>query len=197
MNKIIVFYGSKGSGKDTCYGIIKKLSGRHIVHLSFAEKLRKSVWELFKDKIIDKHRIWGAIDEKEAPIEGWEIPSSLGYPEKYWTGRRLLQWFGTDICRTVYGQIWVNALIEQIHDKIPGPYDVCVTDCRFLNEYEALRNIKNTIFVNVIRNLNENGFSNHASEKDLPFFKEDIVINNNSTLEDLKKELEKHKKLWK
>jgi len=197
MQKIIVFYGSKGSGKDTCCKMVRELSGNRLIHLSFAEKLRKVVWELFGDKIKDKHKIWGAIEEKESPIEGWEIPSSLGYPEKYWTGRRLLQWFGTDICRNIYGEIWVNALIKQIHEKIPGPYDICITDCRFLNEYEALRKIKNTIFVKVVRELGSNEFSTHASEKDLPLFKEDIVVNNTSTLEDLKKELEKHKKLWK
>jgi len=191
MNKIIVFYGYKGCGKDTSFSILKKLSPKPFMKLSFAEKLRNIVWELFQDRIIKKERIWGTIEEKEAPIEGWVIPIQYGFPETYWSGRRLLQWFGTEICRTNHNEIWVNALIKEIHQNILAK-NICITDCRFMNEYEALKKLKyKTEFIYIIKNnVGENAFSSHASEQDIKLFKPDHIINNDGTIKELEDKIE-------
>lgn len=185
MNKIIIFYGYKGCGKDTSFSILKKLSPRPFIKLSFAEKLRNVVWELFHEKIVKKERIWGTIEEKEEPIEGWIIPTSYNFPEKYWTGRRLLQWFGTEVCRSVDGNIWVNALIKDVHKNITMK-NICITDCRFMNEYEILKKLKyKKEFIRIDRNIGSNEFSLHASEKDIASFIPDHIIDNNGTIAEL------------
>lgn len=199
MSKIIVFYGYKGCGKDTCCKLLQQLSSKKIVQLSFAEKVRKTVWELFKEKIKDRNRIWGTIDQKESLINGWVLPLSLDYPEKYWSGRRLLQWFGTDVCRSIYENIWVDNLMAEINDTIwnaTEDVDICITDCRFLNEYEALKNLDNTIFVRIERKHICNKFSGHSSELDMAMFQPNITINNDGNIEDLKYNLKKLDELY-
>lgn len=188
MKTIFVIYGAKGSGKDTCFEILRDNIGGHFVaKVSFADKLRDTVWELFKGKIVDRERIYGTIEKKEEEIIGWEIPKSLNYKEQYWSGRRLLQWFGTDVCRTVYNTVWIEALGEQLKN-VPQPY-ICVTDCRFYNEYQFL--IHNTpddykvFFINVVRELGSNEYSGHASEQDWKNFEFDYKILNDKGLKEL------------
>lgn len=189
---IILFIGRKGCGKDTCYNILNTNRMNGYRHVSFAEPLREAVWDLFHNKIWDRDRLWGAIDKKEEPIEGWEIPATYGYKEKYWTGRRLLQWFGTDICRTIYGTIWVDKAIDEINSD---EKDVVITDCRFHNEFDAIMsNFGDTCLVYPVavdRPQSNNGYSSHASEADIPALMEKCVyhINNNGTLDDLKKKV--------
>jgi hypothetical protein len=180
---IFVFYGEKGSGKDTCYGLFTDLSNDSC-KLSFAEKLKSVCWFLFKTKLKDSERLYGAIKKKEEPIEGWEIPDDIreqcGFNEKLWSGRRLIQWFGTDVCRKIYDSIWIDLLLEDISTQ--QAQTICITDCRFLNEYEALRNLEkdgfNVLFFKIERELEDNEYSGHASEKEIYKFQPDHVINN-------------------
>lgn len=192
--KVVVFYGFKGSGKDTCYDILKDVSKDRVWHFSFAEELRKTCWQLFKTKIVEQTRLWGAIDKKEEPIKGWVIPQDVrencGFAEEEWTGRRLLQWFGTEVCRNIYDTIWIDRMIEQLEEK-NCCYDVAVvTDCRFKNEYEALKNLNpkeyEVTFVQVDRGNADNAFSGHASEQDMLDFEYDIQIENKGSLKELK-----------
>jgi hypothetical protein len=184
MKKIIVFYGNKGVGKDTSFNMFNKYEFVY-KQVSFADPVKETVWSLFGKKIGDKERLYGAIEKKEEIIEGWEIPANLGFKEKYWTGRRLLQWFGTDVCRNVYGQIWVDKAEEQIrkHDHVG------ITDCRFLNEYELLKRLKGEYdvnFVHVLRkSMGNSEFSTHASEIDMDKFSPNYIIYNNKTLFEL------------
>jgi hypothetical protein len=190
MKKVRVIYGYKGSGKDTCVSLM--MPERHPCTLSFADELRKVCWMLFENKIKDKERLYGAIDKKEEIIEGWLIPQDIkeqcGFEEQYWTGRRILQWMGTDVCRKVYSSIWVDKLIDKI--KITPNELICITDCRFLNEYEALKKLNSSEcdvqFIEVVRDRETNEFSTHASEKDLKHFKHDCRIYNNCSLDMLK-----------
>jgi len=192
--KLFVFYGPKGSGKDTCVELLKE-AGTNIGQFSFAHSLKKTVWELFKTKIKNKDRIFGAIDMKEKPIKGWTIPDNVkqmcGFTEDVWTGRRLLQWFGTDICRNIHGSIWADQLVESLYEHGHCFHYIAVSDCRFNNEYEALKKVKEfkVIFVKILRNTGDNEFSDHASEIDMKDFQEDLVIKNDGTLEELKAEL--------
>lgn len=189
--KIILFIGRKGCGKDTCCKMLQDIRPAVYHQVSFAESLRNTVWELFGKKIGNRERLWGAIDKKEAPIDGWVIPESYGFKEKYWTGRRLLQWFGTDICRTVYDTIWVDKALEEISKH----ENVIITDCRFRNEFDAIvqhfDNSRLVFPVAVDRPTSENGYSAHASEADIPALMKKChwKIDNNSTLVDLEEKV--------
>jgi len=185
---IICYFGPKGSGKDTCYDLTNKYIPCN--RISFADPLRETLWDLFKDKIKKGKRLWGSISDKEEEITDWEISRNIasmyGYPEKYWTGRRLLQWFGTEVARDLYPEIWIN----KIHKKLLDSTEVnVVTDCRFSNEYNFLKNLDfKTIFVRIDRKQDSAGF-NHSSEQDLNTFSSDITISNNGSIKDLTTEL--------
>jgi hypothetical protein len=196
MKRINVFYGYKGSGKDTSYALFKEINfTKHIVQLSFAEKLRRTVWNLFQDKIKLRERIYGSIQSKEEIITDWEMSSKIAkecnFSEKYWTGRRLLQWFGTEVCREIYSDIWINALLKDVNSS--EATHICITDCRFQNEYDALKKLDPSLykvsFILVKRSDDTNGFSGHASEKDLQHFEYDQIIYNTGSMDDLRDKL--------
>jgi hypothetical protein len=191
MNKnIVVFYGTKGVGKDTSCRFFNKLYLGKYKQVSFANAVKKTVWYLFGDKIGKRSRVYGAIDAKEEPIVGWEIPKGYGFPEMYWSGRRLLQWFGTDVCRKMYPSIWVDIALKMIRKRSL----VVVTDCRFKNEEEALAALKKegytVYFVRINRKSDSNEFSGHASEVDMVHFRVDYVIENDGSLGDLAEKVE-------
>jgi len=201
MKKIVVFYGGKGSGKDTCFEILEKLcffrKGKNIQKVFFADYLKEVVWSLFKTKIVDKERIWGSIERKEEPIDGWEIGDLIhdtcDFKEIYWTGRRLLQWFGTDVCRYVHDNVWVDSFAQTIDSKAPITDVFGVTDCRFKNEYDMLVSLKDrydVLFIHVKRHSDDNEFSGHASERDMKDFGCDIELDNTGSLENLKHQIE-------
>ena len=180
--KVIVFYGKKGSGKDTCYELTKDIieneTNLTVNKLSFAGKVKDIVWDVFGNEIKDRERIYGEIDKKEEPIEGWEIPENIDFPEKYWTGRRLLQWYGTDVCRNVYGNVWVDFLAKDLKNSKEDI--ICITDCRFKNEYDMLNSLSDfdVYFIKIIKETSDNSFSGHASEQDMEDFKYDLIIRN-------------------
>lgn len=57
------------------------------------------------------------------------------------TGREVLQYFGTNIYRKIYGDVWVDACIRQIKksEAYKNGYPCCITDTRFPNECEGVQ----------------------------------------------------------
>jgi hypothetical protein len=53
------------------------------------------------------------------------------------TAREVMQQFGTNICRRMYGNCWVDALIRRIRNDQPSL--AVVTDCRFPNEITGIQ----------------------------------------------------------
>jgi len=193
MKILLAFIGAKGAGKDA--------ASFHVVHkygadsFAFAEPLKATVWSLFQSRIKDKERIYGTIEKKEETIEGWEIHPTLkeqcGFTEKYWSGRRLQQWFGTEVVRYANDNTWVDMLLQQVHDS--ERQLLTVTDCRYPNEYKALCNIDGvkTIFIKLIRNTVDNEFTGHASEAHYDNFEYDYsIVNNRLGLEHLQEAIE-------
>ncbi len=115
--------------------------------------------------------------------------------------RSLIQLFGTEIGRGFYGNIWVEATIKKIKDIFNNKLASCVVvdDIRFMNEYDALINLKSKELYDVdiygvksgkstrARRLNINEdeiakFSLHPSEKYVPkiisLLDQEHIINN-------------------
>lgn len=191
---IVVFLGSKGVGKDTAADLLRDQNSG-FTKVSFAGALKDVVWELFSPKIKESRRIFGDIDQKEEPIPGWPIPDKLLQQHAFlsghkdWTGRLLLQWFGTEVCRSVYQSIWVDLAIAKISLE---PLSV-VTDCRFQNEYDALCKLRtsgqaNPLFVRIVRGADRK--DGHASELLANSFPADVVIDNNGLITDLKSRID-------
>ena len=74
------------------------------------------------------------------------------------TAREIMQFIGTDIFRSIDSDIWVKATIKKILNEQPKV--AIITDCRFPNEVEAIKNIGGKVF-----RLTRNKFnSDHESE---------------------------------
>ena len=89
------------------------------------------------------------------------------------THREFLQFFGTDICRKVYDDIWHERLTKDI--AVEQPLLAIVDDCRFSNEVEAIHSVSGKVIY-----LTRNPYSDdHSSEAELKNYNNfDKVIDN-------------------
>ena len=89
------------------------------------------------------------------------------------TNREFLQFFGTDICRKMYEDIWRAKLIEDVVRE--SPLLAVIDDCRFPDEIEAVQDAGGKVI-----NLTRSKFKdNHVSESALTGFTGfDAVIDN-------------------
>ena len=89
------------------------------------------------------------------------------------THREFLQFFGTEICRKIYEDIWRAKLIEDISRE--QPLLALVDDCRFPDEIEAIHSVGGKVI-----HLSRSKFTDsHASESALDSCEEfDAVIDN-------------------
>lgn len=117
----------------------------------------KSDWNKLDSKIRDKYLIY----HKKGKM----------------TARKIMQYFGTDICRKMYFNVWVDATINRI--QIEQSSLAIIGDIRFPNEVEAVQKAEGK----VIRFLRAPfaGQDEHTSEtalNDYPLEKYDAVIDN-------------------
>jgi dephospho-CoA kinase len=112
--------------------------------------------------------------------------------------RKFLQWIGTEWGRNIDKDIWVKLFLEDIkNDEKNGVKNFFCSDVRFLNEFEALKK-NGWICVKLVRRIENDerigsGNETHISEYELdslPDDKWDFTIENNGSLEDLKKKLD-------
>ena len=89
------------------------------------------------------------------------------------TIRELLQFFGTDVMRKMWSEVWINNCLKRIHTSNSSLS--IIPDCRFVNEIEALKK-ENAFVVRLLRNpLNQE----HDSENNCDnYLKYDLVIDN-------------------
>lgn len=172
---------------------------------SFAYYLKKFLVEVFgleprmvngtdKDKSSMTCYKWenmpGVITPKNLDYLDYNI-EELGlvkHEEGAMTARELMQFFGTEICRKIYQDIWVDAVLNKIVKEAPDY--ALISDVRFDNEIVGIQKVGG-IVIGLTRN-SKNDSDGHASEKinlDLC----DIVIDNeNLSIEAFTKELVSH-----
>ena len=143
MNKIISLTGCAGSGKDTVANYIIK-NYDNWEKDSFAGTLKDAVSAIFG---WDRKMLAGDTPEdreiRETKDEYWS--KKFGYDV---TPRIILQKFGTDcLSNYLHKDIWVNSLEKKI---INTDKNVIITDCRFKNEIDMLKNLGAT-FIRVTR----------------------------------------------
>lgn len=159
----IAFGGVMGSGKDTCVDYLCTKYPEH-TRISFAGAL---------------YDILSYAQEK------------CGFEKN--KDRKFLQFIGTEWARNIDENVWINIVLGK---DIKGVG--LLSDIRFPNEFNALKNngwicIKVTRD-NIDKNRVGNGDNTHSSElriNDINDEHWDFIINNNSTLEDLYKRLDK------
>lgn len=114
-----------------------------------------------------------------------EIPYKIYNNTEFWTIRRLMQLFGTDIvCNTIGDNFWVKLTMDTILSNPENHHEhVLITDCRQPHEYKYMKRL-GAKFIFLERNTGIE--DDHSTEKGLIPSEDDIIIDNNGTLDELK-----------
>lgn len=137
-------------------------------------------------------------DQKEAVDERWGV-----------SPRQCLQFLGTEVGREALGRLlpdigsdfWVRSwYYRYLRDK-KFTENVALSDVRFPNEAQIIRK-RGGILIKVVRPHQEHKNMDHASETQIDSMEADIVIQNDTTLDDLVKRVDYHMQhtvpvLWK
>lgn len=173
---IIAIYSlAPRSGKTTLAYRITKEWGYE--RLSFAEPLRKMVVDFITAFGVDYVRALKYVyDEKEVEI-----------PQIGASARRLMQTLGTEWGRNLIRRdIWVRAM-EQKVIQIPmtRTRGIVIDDLRFQNEAQWVIDMGGMV-VRIDRDAATASYDgDHPSEGELSGFRPDLILKNNSGLEDL------------
>ena len=177
--RIIGLHGYAQSGKDTVAGFLPGYE-----RLAFADRLRECVYAL--DPVVEFHdkftRVQPLVDSF-----GWEY-AKVNCDEV----RRLLQVFGTEVGRQLISDsIWVDVVLDQMRDGLEHPESLFViTDMRSINEAEGLLAFGEDESVEVelwkVTRPGVGPINTHVSDAGLPDYLFDLIIDNDSSLEDLR-----------
>lgn len=164
---IIGLTGKARSGKDTVGGFLKEAYGFELI--SFAKPLKDGL-KLMLD--LTEEHVNGEL--KEFVIERFGK-----------SPRQMLQTLGTEWGRDCVNQnIWVIIALHRANQILQKGGKVCITDVRFNNEAEAVRN--NGGMVLHISRDNAPVVNLHTSESGVEFNHVlDKVVQNNSSLDEL------------
>ena len=168
---IIGLSGYAQSGKDTVAGM---LIGLHQYdNRSFAEPMRTALYTL--NPVVTPHgdRLQTVVDE-----HGWE------YAKKYTDARRLLQVFGTEVGRNMFGD---NFWVEQAFKGLSSSQRIVFTDVRFPNEAEMIK-----LMMGEVWRVQRPGYvpvNDHPSESAMDDWKFDRIVLNNAGLDSLKSQV--------
>lgn len=200
MTTIIGICGFIGSGKDTAADYL--VNFHEFRRDSFAATLKDAVAAVFNwDRELLEGRTKAAREWREQ-IDPWWA-ERLNMPNL--TPRWVLQWWGTEVCRRgFHDDIWIASLEARLRN---AQDNIVISDCRFPNEIRAIKNAGGKV-IRVVRGAdpewydvavetNTGKFNHmataypdvHASEwawVGTPF---DAVIDNNSTVDDLYKQI--------
>lgn len=97
--------------------------------------------------------------------------------------RRFLQRLGTEAFRGFDEEFWINWLFNELDATDPAPAHVCITDARFPNEVDKIRERGGVMW-----RIEREGVDTtdlHASEAFIQELDVDVTILNNGTLSDL------------
>jgi hypothetical protein len=175
---ILGITGRAGAGKDTVSDFIcelVKLRSKHFhqaTKIACADPLKEMCFDVFSTAFdVPREAFYGSQAQKEALLES--VPG--------WSGRRILQYVGTEGFRHVHEDVWSKLMIGRARKLLDHPSNhtklVVVSDIRFLSEANAIQNAGGLI-VRVKRPEADLQTSSHKSETELSEIKEDYVIDN-------------------
>jgi hypothetical protein len=186
---IIGVCGKKRHGKDTVGRIlVEKFGFQQTAFADAVKRVAMDVWGL------SWTQCYGTELDKETVIPKWGM-----------SPREILQKLGTEVGRNIYSDTWIVHCLDNIRSSEEGsiftfrddsnktftkvvgsrvkvPRNWVITDVRFPNEAEAIRRAGGAIW-KVQRDLPST--DSHASETSMDQIVPDVLIDNNSSLEDL------------
>jgi hypothetical protein len=179
---LIGIIGKKRVGKDTFAAVLTEHFGYK--RIALADPLRDALYR--QNPIVGTFPL---LDEGVTRVREWrvqDVVDSLGWekakdyvPEI----RTQLQRLGTEGIRTIDDEFWIKAAFAKIDALREDGIPVVVTDVRYPNEGDAIRNA-NGYLIRITRNLPQDG-DTHASEKAMDDYRENLSIPNNESREDL------------
>jgi hypothetical protein len=141
-----------------------------VKHYAFATTLKDIAMGLFE---LEKSSVYGTDEEKNKPTQyTWEdMPTKVKGKTGAMSGRDFIQYFGTEICRKIFSEVWTSRTIKDI--QLEESKLAIISDARFVNEVEAVKNAGGK----VIRLTRSVAKDNHQSESALDNYTEfDAVI---------------------
>lgn len=130
---IIAITGAISSGKDTVANYLTDVHG--FKQESFAHSLKDAVANIFGwNRDLLEGRSNESREWREQPDEWWA--KRLDIP--HLTPRWVLQHFATETCRmNFHSDIWIASLERKL---LLSENNIVISDCRFPNEFKAIRN---------------------------------------------------------
>ena len=201
---ILGLCGTKGSGKDTAASFLLDKGWAQVSFAGPLKDLCAATFDIkpakfhnprFKDLVWDepimltKDHADNFIANLSKPLYG-QLQANLIYDafdnKELYSARQLLQFIGTEVVRDLVSQTyWLDLAEEKIKDWIGRGVNVVITDIRFKNERDLIKDYNGS----VVRILRETGsVDNHASE--VIDFEVDNVVENNGTIEELGTKME-------
>ena len=178
---IIGISGKAGSGKDTAAKMLEVLyANPDISYEDFSNRKYKNFADIqivhFADILKETVQVLFGIGE-------WETNTQEGKKTTIeWIGktvRELLQGVGQGLRDAIDPNLWIKVLFANTENWS----NYIIADVRYPNELDAIKE-RNGVLLRI--NRKDAGAGNHSSETALDNYKEwDLVIDNNSTKEDL------------
>ena len=177
-SNLVCIVGNIGAGKSTVADILKN---RGYEEIMFAGPVKEIGLILgFENK-----ELYGSQEDKLKINEFWGV-----------SGREFMQKFATDVMRNELPKhinmnmdnktIWVRLCEKKISDMLKDNKKIIVSDGRFPDEIDMIKNLGGKI-IKIVRN---NSYKkNHESETYISSLDADIIINNNGTLYELYEQL--------
>lgn len=213
---VIALMGKAKSGKDTMGQMLVDALPAQVRALAFADKLKQVCMDLYGLSMDDVYTEEGKsrlITELPClkcpscdsiatePVSTNQVVctacSAIGERpgfESTWTPRMILQHIGTEGCRRIDPNVWVNFAMRSASEHLStrgGAKIVVITDCRFRSEADAVWKAGGQVW-RIRRPATDHaaqGLKGHASETEMdsiPDMQFQNVIVNDGTLEQLR-----------
>ena len=160
-------------------------------HYAFATALKELAIGLFD---MNRDLVYGTDEQKNRLTQyKWEdMPVKVKGKSGFMTGREFIQYFGTELCRKIYPNIWTDRTMKDIQAEDSNL--AIISDARFANEVEAVQAAGGK----VIRLTRSIGEDHHESELALDDYKgfDAVIDTQNLNIEESCQELIKIIEGW-
>jgi hypothetical protein len=159
---------------------------------SFASPLKEIATGLFG---LTHEQCYGTDEQKNTltNIRWGDLPTAnKKSKKKKLTAREFLQYFGTDICRSVFTDIWVDRCIADIRHE--EPLVAIIDDCRFPNEADAIQKAGGKV-IRLTRSLHKDSHKSESALDDWDNF-DAIIDNQHMSMQDTAKKLIETLDVW-
>jgi hypothetical protein len=182
---LIGLTGVAQSGKDTTCLLLQDIVEAPVRRDAFADRLKLSAARaLGLDYDLDNARNF--CNMIKCPGFDILILDPNGFCVRSLSGRKYLQAYGTEAHRDVFGtDFWVDIVLDQYDRYDPSGEVVVITDTRFPNEAQAIRDCGGVIWKIERPKLERISESTHGSEQGIPGELIDWTIINDGDLDHL------------